>query len=177
MSTIGDRVRQVRQEAGLTQEAFAERLGVARGYISTVENNRQEPSDLFIKALSSIFGVQEEWLRTGAGSPAPILALSLDRLIARYGEDAVHSAALEMTKAGGAQAAIPWLPDMPIPIDAGELHQMVEYLISLWLAGDPRLKSWASVQFEQAFPRYKTELQKKPGSADEGEGPWTASGS
>ncbi|MDE6030082.1 MAG: helix-turn-helix domain-containing protein [Oscillospiraceae bacterium] len=40
---VGKRIKQRREELGLTQEAFAEKLGVATNYISTIERGASFP--------------------------------------------------------------------------------------------------------------------------------------
>ena len=64
---IGDRIQQFRKVADLTQEEFAHRLGVKRGYISTLETNRNEPSEQLILSICRTFGVKYEWLKEGRG--------------------------------------------------------------------------------------------------------------
>ncbi|MDU4961930.1 MAG: helix-turn-helix transcriptional regulator [Sporomusaceae bacterium] len=39
--TLGEKVRRLREKAGLTTEELARRLGVSQSYISHVENNRR----------------------------------------------------------------------------------------------------------------------------------------
>lgn len=66
--TIGERVKKVRKENGLSQEEFAHRLGFdTRGAIANIELGRTEASDRLLSLISNIFGVREEWLRTGEG--------------------------------------------------------------------------------------------------------------
>lgn len=48
-----ERVRKLRRELGLTQEQFADIVGVSRNYIGMIENGR-EPSDTFMLLVSSI---------------------------------------------------------------------------------------------------------------------------
>ena len=40
---IGERIKQCREQLGLTQEQFAERLGLTTNYISTVERGASFP--------------------------------------------------------------------------------------------------------------------------------------
>lgn len=66
------RIREVRKMAGLTQAEFGERLGVSRDVIGNIEYNRlknPEQKEPIIKLICSTFGVDELWLRTGAGEP------------------------------------------------------------------------------------------------------------
>jgi putative transcriptional regulator len=62
---VGNLIRELRQLAGLTQEEFALRLGVAYATINRWENARVQPSSL---ALQQIRGVIDEL--TESSSPA-----------------------------------------------------------------------------------------------------------
>lgn len=66
--TIGERVKEVRKENKLSQEEFAHKLGFdTRGAIANLELGRTEAPDKLLSLISNIFGVREEWLRTGEG--------------------------------------------------------------------------------------------------------------
>lgn len=70
---IGERIKQLRKELGLTQEKFADRIGLKRNSVALIELGR-ETSDQTIFAICREFRVNEEWLRTGAGEmfiPSP----------------------------------------------------------------------------------------------------------
>lgn len=75
---IGKRIRQVRKTQDLTQQKFAEFLGMKQNTIATYEMGRANPSDPTIKSICREFGINEEWLRTGMGemfAPSPTSAL------------------------------------------------------------------------------------------------------
>ena len=62
-----DRFAKVREAAGLSQKAMAERLGLSRNYISLIECGARMPSDRTISDICREFDVNETWLRTGEG--------------------------------------------------------------------------------------------------------------
>lgn len=62
-----DRIKKIRKDAGLTQEKFADRLGLKRNTIATYETGKSEPMDNIIISMCREFNVNEEWLRTGNG--------------------------------------------------------------------------------------------------------------
>ena len=64
---MNERIKLVRKKANLSQEAFGERLMIGKTSISKLERGENNPSDQTIKLLCSEFGVNEDWLRTGAG--------------------------------------------------------------------------------------------------------------
>ena len=67
--TIGERIKKARKALDLTQQAFADRLGMKQNTIATYEMNRTNPSDPAVKSICREFNVDEHWLRTGEGDP------------------------------------------------------------------------------------------------------------
>lgn len=53
--TMGERIKQLRKENGLTQTALAEALGVTKGTVSTWETNSRTPSFEALDSMSDIF--------------------------------------------------------------------------------------------------------------------------
>lgn len=81
---LNERIKMVRKALDLTQQEFAERIGMKRNSIALIENGRST-SDQTIFAICREFDVNEEWLRTGVGemfNPAPRSAL--DALAKEY---------------------------------------------------------------------------------------------
>ena len=64
---MNERIKALRKELGLSQDVFAEKLGLTKNYISLVENGNRNLSEQSIKVLCTMFNVNEEWLRTGNG--------------------------------------------------------------------------------------------------------------
>lgn len=68
---MNERIKQVRADRGLTQEQFANMIGLTRNYVARIEIGDREPSDRTIADICRVFGVSEVWLRTGVGEPFP----------------------------------------------------------------------------------------------------------
>ncbi len=66
-SGIGNRLRQVRKDAGLTQVQFAEKVGYTQGHVNLTESGKVGPSDVYLKKVINIFGISENWIRSGEG--------------------------------------------------------------------------------------------------------------
>lgn len=64
---IGERIKELRKEVGLSQKAFGEKMGVSRDVVKNMEMNLVETKEHFIKLICSTFGVSEKWLRSGEG--------------------------------------------------------------------------------------------------------------
>lgn len=60
-----DRIKKIRKDAGLTQEKFAERLGIKRNTVATYETGKSEPMENVIVSICREFNVNDKWLRNG----------------------------------------------------------------------------------------------------------------
>lgn len=54
---IGQKIREIRIEAGLTQASFADRLGISTSYFNQIENNQRHVTAAIMLALAEDFGV------------------------------------------------------------------------------------------------------------------------
>lgn len=68
MSTMSERIKQLRKEFNMTQKDMAQGLGVTNAHISRIEKGLTMPSDALIKLIAKSFEVSEPWLKTGEGS-------------------------------------------------------------------------------------------------------------
>lgn len=64
---MNERIKKIRTTANLTQQEFADRIGVSRGALANYEVNRNEPIDAVISLICREFNINEHWLRTGEG--------------------------------------------------------------------------------------------------------------
>lgn len=55
--TLGNKLKEKREAAGLTQAALAEKAGVSRKTINTIENRVFTPSTLLALTLAEVLGV------------------------------------------------------------------------------------------------------------------------
>lgn len=62
-----NRIKKIRKELELTQQEFADKLGIARGNVGAYEVGKNAPSDAVISLICREFNVNEEWLREGTG--------------------------------------------------------------------------------------------------------------
>jgi len=81
----GKRLCELRTALGLTQEEFALKIRVSKGYITSLERSHREFNSRLIKLVADTFGADEQWLRTGEGGmfTEPNNA-SLDEVTALY---------------------------------------------------------------------------------------------
>lgn len=62
-----DRIKKIRKELNLTQQAFADKLGIKRNTVATYENGRNMPIDAVVSLICRVFNVNKDWLLTGSG--------------------------------------------------------------------------------------------------------------
>ena len=67
INTIGERIKEVRESQGLTQQEFADRLGTKRSNIGSYETDKRTPSAVAIATICREFHINEAWLRSGVG--------------------------------------------------------------------------------------------------------------
>lgn len=89
MSTIGERIRQVRLSIHPkpSQENFAKMCGATRNAYSEYEYGRVVPNDTFLQLVASKFGINYTWLKTGKGEMQEEVDLTeqlIDTIVERY---------------------------------------------------------------------------------------------
>lgn len=77
-----DRLKKLRKTLDLTQQAFADRIGMKQNTIAQYEMGRTIPSDAIIFSICREFNVNENWLRTGEGDM--FMELSRDEQIEEF---------------------------------------------------------------------------------------------
>ncbi len=65
--TVGDRIRKVRKDRGLTQEQFAKNIGYSMIQIHYAESGKIIPSNDFLRAVAVKYRISFNWLLTGEG--------------------------------------------------------------------------------------------------------------
>ena len=61
------RLKALRKELGLTQQEFADRIGIKRNAVTNYEVGRNAPADMVLSLICREFNVNENWLRHGSG--------------------------------------------------------------------------------------------------------------
>lgn len=98
-STIQERLKLAREEAGLTQVEMAERAGMTQPNYSQLERGINQSSKM-LPQLAFVLGVRPHWLATGEGPKTEGELLTLDEreLIAVWRELPEDSKALVLTQ-------------------------------------------------------------------------------
>ena len=83
---VNDRVKLLRNEIGLTQTEFGNKIGFKQNTIGQMENGQRGITDRAIILICQSFNVNEEWLRTGEGKMfRPEDTFSLDEYVRTHG--------------------------------------------------------------------------------------------
>lgn len=62
-----ERLKQLRKTLGITQQEFADKIGIKRNSYANYETGRNTPIDAIILSICREFNVSESWLRNGEG--------------------------------------------------------------------------------------------------------------
>jgi Predicted transcriptional regulators len=163
LSTIGDRVEQFRKHFKLTQTTFGQELGMKRGNITKIENNKIPPSKTFLKAVKERFAGNPEWIKTGEGemfiAPEEYIAEGINFLgLQRYGqglmkilEDQQFAELQSMVTVG---KMTKWHSDP-------RLEAYLQYIIDKWNQGDATIRGWLMIQLGIAFQEVAKKLQEE----------------
>lgn len=79
------RIKEIRLAQGLTQEQFADKLGLSRNFITQLENGTKQPSERTLSDICRIYSINEKWLRSGEGEMR--LELTKNQEIAQFLND------------------------------------------------------------------------------------------
>jgi transcriptional regulator with XRE-family HTH domain len=66
MATTGERIKQIREKKGLTQDQLAEAAGISKGFLSDVENNNKNISSQSLLRIANALGASVDYLLQGA---------------------------------------------------------------------------------------------------------------
>lgn len=84
------RIKKLRKDLELTQQEFADKIGMKRNTIANYETNRNEPSNSVISLICKTFNVSEKWLRTGEGDTfLPTPTSIVDEVVQEYDLDEI----------------------------------------------------------------------------------------
>lgn len=72
---IGERIKQSRAAAGLSQEALAQLVGVSRQTVSNWERSRTTPDAYALKRIAETFGISAAGLLLGAATSSNVQLL------------------------------------------------------------------------------------------------------
>ena len=66
---MNQRIRIIREDAGLSMSKFGRQIGVSSAAVSHLETGKNKASEQTIRAICKEFNVNRRWLETGEGDP------------------------------------------------------------------------------------------------------------
>lgn len=152
--SIGCRIRTARNALKLTQGRFAQPLAISRGYVASIENDLQKPSEALLKLISYEHGISIVWMKNEEGEMFIRPEELIEKGIARFGEQYIISF-IDYTKLATNKRPPEQLRESVAQYQTDsdhDLNRMLYTLRLLWSLNDDRLKAWAMIQFDRAFP-------------------------
>ena len=125
--SIGNRLKRLRKELDLTQEAFASRIGSVQNTITGYESGRRNPSAPVISLICREYNVNEEWLRNGTGEMIALDASDeLEALAKRYDLSSADQILIEKyvnLKSGSRKTIINFIMDVVAALNDAEPNE------------------------------------------------------
>lgn len=113
---INKRIRQIREQAGLTQKDFASKIGISRSFLSEIESCQVKPSIEALIGIIGLFDIDSRWLIIG--------------------EEAQESAAESFSEYGSGpkkNVSHPWVPLLAEEAAAGPPQPISETAIAEYI--------------------------------------------
>ncbi len=98
----GDRIRELREQQGLTLDQLASRVGTTKGFLSDVENGKRGVSNENLLRLAQALGASVDYLMTGNQAQSAITpAVVIPRELSTFAEESglTHSQTVELLEA------------------------------------------------------------------------------
>ena len=160
---IGDRLKRLRKELDLTQEAFASRIGSVQNTITGYESGRRNPSAPVISLICREFDVNEEWLRNGTGEMfAPESNDELEALAKKYNLSNADQVLIEKyvnLKSGSRETIINFMIDVVAALDGTDDQNDKAFPVGDIYAGIPDTPG----ELERKFPPLENREEKEGG--------------
>ena len=166
---MNERLKKLRKTLDMTQQEFADRIGIKRNSLANYETGRNTPIDAIIVSICREFNVNEEWLREGKGEM--FIKMTRDEEIATFIEKALHSEEDSFKKrlisALGALNEADWETleneiDKFVPKTSGDELTIILYCdkgtISLLTGRDLSLKGYNVISLKGGYDGLKEKL-------------------
>ncbi len=161
--SFGERLKTVRNSLELNQDQFGKKLGLSTPHISKLERNAVPPTEIFIKAVCLMWGINEEWLRHGTGNmknPFREIEKHLD------GEDALRKelrrASVKATQAIRLENvflpgffSLAWVEELLTSPDAENIRYLLNAILVEWQARDAKERLRLEIRLEDCIPDYE----------------------
>ena len=133
--TIGEKIAKLRKQAGLSQEAFSEKLGISRQAVSKWENGTAQPTNENLAQIARLFDVtissllDDEDINMGSASQYSTSNEEFVENIAATKEIKIHTKALKISSVCQSAAIIILsIATIAQGVTIGSLKNDLEYL-------------------------------------------------
>ena len=123
---VKNRIKKLRHELDLTQQKFADRLGVKRNTVGQWECGVNSITDQTVTAICREFKVNEKWLRSGTGDMfVPDPSSELDALAEKYHLSAADQTLIEKyvnLKPNSRKAVMDFIVDVAATLNSVDIY-------------------------------------------------------
>lgn len=70
--TVGERIREIREDHEITQDQLAERAGLSKGFLSDVENSKRNIGSQNLLQIANVLGASVDYLLRGEARSAAV---------------------------------------------------------------------------------------------------------
>lgn len=106
-AAMGGRIRAIRKSRKMTQREFSASLGIAQGFLCSIEKGKKVPSVTLMIALQYLYEINPQWLENGSG-------------------DMFQSG--PVASASGPAGGIPLLQAAPVSLESIIINDSTEYI-------------------------------------------------
>ena len=102
MPSVGDRIREIREEMGMKQDVLAEGAGLSKGFLSDVENNKRNVGSQNLLKIANVLGASVDYLLRGETSDSGVAEpIVIPRELSQAAEELElsYSATIELLEA------------------------------------------------------------------------------
>lgn len=93
---INQRIKDLRKELGYNQVDFGDKIGLKNSAVSKMEQDGSTVTDQNVHMICDVFGISEQWLRTGEGEMrADSRSTYIKKLAQQYQLGAAHAGLIE----------------------------------------------------------------------------------
>lgn len=122
--SVGTNIKQLRDQAGMTQEELAERLGVARSTVTQWENGWSNPRMGMVQKLAGVFHVTSSVIV----SEEPVKPTMPANAVSMRASEPAYAPLLGRVHAGNAQEPDILDERIPLPKDVADAHPSAYFL-------------------------------------------------
>lgn len=134
---IIDRIKQLRLDHGLSQAKFAKLIGASQGNVASWETGKTFPSALALRNIALKLGCSTDWILIGN--------LKSNYSTFELQPQFVGENRMEYQTSPQQKNEVIFDPD---------LKRMTDILKEIMFNENPHMRSWAIIQFEDAFPKF-----------------------